>query len=458
MKPILLKKLVEGIAQTQLTDTITAVTTDSRTAGPGSLFVAIKGERADGHNYAAATIRAGAAAVVVEHPVADVPAERQFVVESSLDAMIALGKAYRQAFSPTVIGVTGSVGKTTTKEFCAAVFSAFGNTLKTQGNQNNELGVPNTLFRLDDSIEYAVVEMGMDGPGDLHKLSLAAQPNAAVITRIGVSHIEKLGSKENILKAKMEICDGMPQGGLLVVNGDDEYLSRAVVPRHLRKVSFGIDDRFAQVIACDITSDAQGEHFIIRDRQNGEFSAFIPAVGQHNIYNALASYTLATRQGLDAEKTVKALAGYQTTGMRQHVVQKAGMTVIEDCYNANPDSMVAGLSALTMLGKQNGGRTIAVLGDMLELGDIAQQAHQEVGHIAAKSGVSQLICCGELSRSTIKGAKEAGLQNAVFCETKQEAAALLKKGCRSGDTVLFKASRGMAFEEIFEEWYRLLEE
>lgn len=457
MKAIALDALLRGIAQTERKDPVTAVVTDSRKAAPGSVFVAIRGERVDGHDFAAQTVAAGAVCVLAQHPVEGVPAEKLVLVQNPLAAMITMGGNYRDCFSPMVVGVTGSVGKTTTKEFCAAVFSAFGETLKTEGNQNNELGVPGTLFRLEDTTRYAVVEMGMDKAGDLSLLTAAVRPSAAIITRIGVSHIEHLGSRENILKAKLEICEGVAPGGVVAVNGDDEMLARAMLPRNLRKVTFGVDDRFAQVTAQNIQTGPDGERFLLCDKQNGEFPVFIPAVGRHNVYNALAAYTVATRQGLDAARCAAALSNYKTTGLRQHIVEKAGMTMIEDCYNANPDSMAAGLAALATLGSANGGRTVAVLGDMLELGDISEAAHYEAGRQAAQSGVALLCCCGPCARQMVQGAKENGLAAAFWCETKQEAARLLAEKCRPGDTVLFKASRGMAFEDIFNAFYTLLE-
>lgn len=446
MEPILLKELLLGLAHTGLEEVVTSVITDSRKVQPGGVFVAIKGERSDGHAFAKTALEQGAVAVVAEHEIEGLPKERVFVVPSALDAMIQMGGNYRAGFSPVVLGITGSVGKTTTKEFCAAVFSAFGNTLKTEGNQNNEIGVPNTLFRLSPAVEYAVVEMGMDHMGDLHKLSLATKPAAAIITRIGVSHIEHLGSQENILKAKMQICDGLQPGGLLCVNGDDERLAGTQPPKGIKKIMFGIENAAAPVRACDIIDGAFGERFTICDDVHGSFAVQIPAVGRHNIYNALAAYTLATRIGLAAAQVVTALGNYQTTGMRQRVVECDGMQLIEDCYNANPDSMRAALEALATLGKA--GRRVAVLGDMLELGDISASAHREVGALAAASGVHCLVTFGPGGAQIAQGAAEAGLAEVHHCETKAQAAGLLRNYCRAGDTVLFKASRGMAFEEI----------
>ena len=449
MEPISLKKLLAGIADTQDTTPVTEVVTDSRRAGPGCVFAAIRGERVDGHDFAAKALAAGAAAVIAERPIPGLADGRVYQVANTRDALIAMAGNYRAAFEPVLVGITGSVGKTTTKEFCAAVFSAFGPTLKTEGNQNNEIGMPATLFRLTPQVRYAVVEMGMDHKGDLHKLTGAARPCAAVITRIGVSHIENLGSQENILAAKMEICDGLPDDGLLVVNGDDPRLAAVQPPRRIQKVQFGIESAAAQVVACGIESSAEGERFTIRDAEFGEIAAAIPAVGRHNIYNALAAYTLATRLGLDPHRAAAALADYRTTGMRQKLSEFGGVRIIEDCYNANPDSMRAALEALSTLGRS--GRRVAVLGDMLELGAISDAAHREVGRWAAEVA-DCLITYGAGGALIAEGAKEAGAKEVWHCATKREAAERLRAYCRSGDTVLFKASRGMAFEEILQEY------
>lgn len=432
---------------------VCSVVTDSREAGPGSLFVCIRGERADGHDFAAAALSAGAVGVVAQHPVPGVPADRCILVDDPLDAMITMGGNYRALFHPVLAGVTGSVGKTTTKEFCYAVFSAFGRTVKTQGNQNNELGVPNTLFRLGHDTRYAVVEMGMQGLGQIEKLTCAARPQGAIITWIGQSHLEQLGTRENILRAKMEICDGMPAGAPLVLSADNDLLPGAAVPGRLRRVLFGIE-READVRAVQCAAEGAGTHFVIEDAEHGRLPAFIPAMGRHNVANALAAYALATRLGLEPKRCAAALADYRTTGHRQNIVERCGVTVMEDCYNASPDSMRAALS--TLASYPVSGRRIAVLGDMFELGGITEAAHTQVGEMAAGSGVDLLLTVGEAMRAAHARAVALGVP-ATHCADKADALALLLQAVQPGDAVLVKASHGMAFETILTELYAALE-
>ena len=294
MYPIPLNQLLAGLAPAGSlgAEPVTAVVTDSRKVQPGCVFVCFPGQRVDGHDYAAAAIEGGALCVVANHPVEGVPADKLVLAPSSHKAMVRMGANYRMLFSPKMIGVTGSVGKTTTKEFCYAVLSAFGEAIKTEGNQNNEIGMPNTLFRLLPSTQYAVVEMGMSALGEIERLSRAARPSAGLITCIGVSHMESLGSRENILKAKLEICAGLPDGAPLALNADDEYLCKAkeqgLIPARLAPVWYGIEAPWADVRAEAIESSPEGERFTLVD--GGErFAVRIPAMGRHNVYNALAA-------------------------------------------------------------------------------------------------------------------------------------------------------------------------
>ena len=249
MQTIPANELLAGLTLAEPAD-IHAVVTDSRKVEPGCVFVCFPGERVDGHTFAAGAYRNGAAYIIANHPVDGVPEDRTVIVPDSARAMIRMASNYRMLFSPKMIGVTGSVGKTTTKEFCYAVLSAFGKTLKTEGNQNNDIGVPNTLFRLDNDTRYAVVEMGMDHLGEIERLARCARPSAGIITMIGVSHLENLGTRENILKAKMEICAGLPDGAPLALNADNDLLPTASVPARLRPVWFGIESETADVRAA----------------------------------------------------------------------------------------------------------------------------------------------------------------------------------------------------------------
>ena len=452
MKPIPANQLLAGLALAG-SELISDVVTDSRKVTPGCVFVCFPGARVDGHDYAAAAFRAGAAYIVANHPVDGVPEDRMVLVASSHRAMVRMSSNYRTLFSPLMIGVTGSVGKTTTKEFCYAVLSAFGNTLKTEGNQNNEIGLPNTLFRLDDATEYAVVEMGMSALGEIDRLTRAARPSAGIITRIGVSHLENLGSRENILKAKLEICHGLPDGAPLVLNADDDLLPTAKLPDRLRPVWFGIDSETADVRAVKIQPENDGTRFVLSDREYGEFPVFIPTVGLHTVSDALAAYTAATRLGLDPGRAAAALSDYQTTGMRQHIVHKGGITVVEDCYNASPDSMRAALNVLKGIPAKH---HIALLGDMLELGSVSEEAHRQVGLWAAEAGVDLVIAYGPLSEATARAAAGRGVAT-LHCTDPQEVVGYVRQNVHAGDALLAKASHAMQLEDVLARFYQTVQ-
>ena len=449
MIPIPANQLLAGLTLAEPLP-INAVVTDSRKVAPGCVFVCFPGERVDGHTFAAGAYKNGAAYVIANHPVEGVPEDRTVVVPSSHMAMVRMASNYRMLFSPKMIGVTGSVGKTTTKEFCYAVLSAFGKTLKTEGNQNNEIGLPNTLFRLEPDTEYAVVEMGMSNLGEIERLARCARPNAGIITMVGVSHLESLGTRENILKAKLEICAGLPDGAPLALNADNDLLPTAKIPPRLRPVWFGIDAENADVRAVDIAPAGTGTSFTLVDKEFGKFEVTIPTAGRHTVYDALAAYAAATRLGLDAARAAAALADYRTTGMRQNIVEKQGVTVIEDCYNASPDSMKAALSVLHDLPVQ--GRRIALLGDMLELGDATETGHRQTGEWAAGAGVDLLIAYGPLSAAMAEAAKEKEV-SVIHCQTAQEVVQCLQQNVHPGDALLAKASHAMGLEDVLQKFY-----
>ncbi len=446
MQPLSAQILLQGLWHAAPAGlTLTRVVTDSREVTPGCVFVAIAGARADGHCFAAEACQNGAAVVLGQRPAPGVPAGKMVVVPDVLDAMIAMGANYRAQFSPLVLAVTGSVGKTATKEFAAAIFSAFGETLKTDGNQNNEIGLPKTLFGLTDETRYAVVEMGMQAQGEIRKLTLAVRPSAAVITKIGYSHIGSLGSLENILSAKMEVSEGITDGGPLILNGDDPLLRGAVLPQGLRVTWAGLQHEDNEVVATGIRGEAQGQVFTIADRQYGKYETFIPALGRHYVQDALLAYTAATRLGLNAGQAAAALAAFTPVGMRQQIEQVGGVQVIADFYNAGPDSMKAALSTLAEMRPR--GRKMAVLGDMLELGAVSDAAHRALGAQVAAAGAGVLATVGPLAALAAPDAGRNGVQTVCF-DTNAEAAAWLADQAQDGDLVLMKASRGKKFEEI----------
>ena len=438
-----------GLPQMQAQATLADVCTDTRKIQPGSLFVCLRGERFDGHSFASQAAQLGAAALLVDHPVdADVP---QLVVTDTGKALLQLAGWYRRRFQLPVVGLTGSVGKTTTKEFIALVLGAKYNTLKTQGNLNNEIGVPQMLFRLEDSHTAAVIEMGMNHFGEISRLTRAVAPTVGLITNIGVSHIENLGSRAGILQAKLEILEGMAPDAPLIVNMDNDML-RTVKLGDRPLLTFAIDDQSADFTATDIAEQGSTTTFTVHHSTFTQ-PVTIPTVGIHNVYNALAAMAVGYVTGVDPAAAASALANYVPAGMRQNLVQVGGVQVIEDCYNASPDSMRA---ALQTLGKLPVNRRYAVLGAMLELGDYAKEAHTQVGKMAAENGIDGVLAYGADAAYIVEAAKQAGLENARLFDTKESLAQSLAQQVQPGDGVLFKGSRGMHLENVmhtvYERW------
>ncbi len=441
MKPTLLKNLIEwsgaksfGADETAL---ITDVCTDSRKITPGCLFVALKGERFDGHSFLQQAFESGAAAVMGEIPFEGGP---YLQVKDTSQALLDLAAGYRSQFPIPIVAITGSVGKTTTKEMVAGVLSQKYCCLKTEGNFNNEIGVPLTLFRLEDCHEIAVLEMGMNHFGELSRLTKAARPNGVIINNIGMSHIENLGSREGILKAKLEILEGLQKDGVALLNGDDDYLNQA--SPEVKVIRYGSGEN------CDLRAEEiQGEQqlfsFTCKELPG---RVTIPVPGRHNISNAMAAVGAGLLFGVPAELIKKGIEESQSVGMRMRTEKKDGITVILDCYNANPDSMRAGISVLK---ESEGNRKIALLGDMLELGDYSEQAHFEIGQFA--SGLDGVFTVGKASEQIYRGAQVPKKQH---FETNEELCRFLSSYLSEGDTVLIKGSRGMKMEEI---WNRMNE-
>lgn len=428
---------------------ICEIVTDSRKAKAGTLFVAICGENLDGNRFAASALQNGTEAVVVSTLFEGVDPQKAIVVPDTKRALIRLGGLHRQLFNIPFVGVTGSVGKTTTKEFIYAVLSSQYRTHKNAGNQNNEIGVPNTLFALEPAHEAAVIEMGMSGFGEIRDLTIEIKPVVGVITTIGVSHIEQLGSRENILKAKLELVEGMPDGAPLFLCGDNEYLNTVKLPR-LKIYRYGITNPACDIRASEITQTGESTRFVITSPW-GEYSAVIPAVGQHNVTDALAAFGVGCVMGIAPEQAALALSNYLPVGMRQNVVPFKGMVVVEDCYNCSPDSLKA--AALALSSYPCKGRRILVLSDMLELGENAPAMHSDCGAFIARQDIDLLMTCGALSEYTVRGADKAGMERCCHYDSKERLAQELIKAVRTGDVIWFKASRGMRLEDVIQTLY-----
>ena len=432
--------------------TITKISLDSRDVDENTLFFAIKGERFDAHDFAKQVEDNGAAALVC-HKKVDVSCPVIYV-DDTKKALLQLSSYYRNKFEDLIlIGITGSVGKTTTKEMIACVMEQKYKTLKTEGNFNNEIGMPKTLFRLDKTVECAVIEMGMSEFGEISALTNAACPNGAVISNIGVSHIENLGSRDGIFKAKMEMIEGLKKGGPLVLNGDDDKLS-TVENSDFNVVFYGIENKNCDVRAIDITEHDLHTDFTVICKE-GTQKITLPTVGKHNVYNALAAISIGLSFGVSLESAANGLKDYVPSGMRQRIKKIGNITFIEDCYNASPDSQKAALNSLCTVA---GGRKIAVLGDMLELGSYTETAHRTVGEYAAQKNIDLLYTLGESSKYMADSARKCGLKNVFEYNDKECLANDLLSELKDGDTVIFKASRGMKLEEVFRIIYEKLTE
>lgn len=451
MKPMTFKEAASAVkSTTELSGKFGCVCTDTRKIEPDSLFIAIKGENFDGHAFAEKAIESGAQAVLCERDCG--LGERQILVENTRLALLDLAGYYRSLFKIPVIGITGSVGKTTTKEMTHAVMSSKYNTLKNEGNLNNEIGVPLTLFRLEKSHEAAVIEMGMSDFNEISRMTKAVKPDAAIISNIGVSHIEHLGSREGILRAKLEILHGMKADAPVILNGDDDMLV-TVRPGAHPVIYYGIENEKSLFKASDITSK-ENETELTVGFSGGSGRVSLPFPGRHNVYNALAAVAAGSLFGIDVQDGLEALKNYVPAGMRQRINKKCGITFIEDCYNASPDSQAA---ALAVLGGMKANRKIAVIGDMLELGSVSEEAHYGVGKKVGENSVDTLFTYGERALETARGARDAGVAAVKSFTDKQELASELKSYLKEGDAVLFKASRGMKLEDVIYSVYDTLD-
>ena len=420
-----------------LKETVKSVSIDSRTIEPGALFVAIKGERFDGHSFIPDVLKKGALAVISQQP-----AEGSVIlVEDTLEAYQALAAYYRSLFEIPFVGITGSVGKTTTKELVSTVLSKHFNTHKNMGNLNNQTGVPQTLFRLEESHEAAVIEMGTNHFGEIDRLAKMVQPNLCVMTNIGESHIEFLGSKEGILKAKSEMFAHMREGGSIIVNGDDPLL-RTLIGKHQNLVTYGLGDN-CDFYATDLKEDGLTGTTFTAHHGEEKIELYLPAPGRYMVQNALCAMAVGHTLGMSHEEIRKGIADFLPTSGRMHVIKKDSLTIINDAYNANPTSMAASIETAC----KTEGRTVLILGDMFELGANERDYHRQMGELAASHKADLLLCVGKLSFEMYMGATAKGCRSMYF-GNKDVLLRELPELLEDGDTVLIKASHGMHLEEV----------
>lgn len=453
MNAVSIAQAVDGQIEADGNIMINSVSTDTRTLNSGSLFVAIRGEQFDGHNYIRDALAKGAALVLAEKGCpcgTDVPV---VYVDNTVEALGKLARYHRSRFNIPVIAVTGSVGKTSTKEMIASVLSAGLKVLKTKGNFNNEIGLPMSVLELDDTHEAAVFEMGMRGVGEISTLSRIIMPDIAVITNIGISHIERLGSRQNILKAKLEILHGMKDDGTVILNGDDELLSGLRGLLRQRTLFYGTCEA-ADITGFDLISKGEeGIGFTVQ-YIGEEYPLFVPTPGMHSVLNALAAISVAFVLGLNRETVTKGLASYAGDKMRMNIKEINGIKVINDSYNAAPASIGSALGVLAEIGANK--RKWAVLGDMLELGDWTETAHREIGKQVAELGIEYLVAVGDYSHWYAEGARDHGMpfERIRLFEQSPDAKAYLEEQIKSGDVILFKGSRKMKLDVLIDSLFK----
>jgi UDP-N-acetylmuramoyl-tripeptide--D-alanyl-D-alanine ligase len=422
---------------------------DSRTVGAGQLFFAVKGERLDGHDFVESALKRGAVAAVVRRDQLGRYQERArlLAVDDTLVALQTLAMAVRKLWGKPLVGVTGSMGKTTTKEAIAHVLGTRLRVLKSEGNFNNHFGLPLMLLKLEPEHDVAVIEMGMSHAGEIRALAKIAQPEIGVVTNVAPVHLEFFESVAGIARAKYELIESLPAGGTAVLNGDDEYVSQ-----------FGRDFKGKVVMyGTRATADVRAEKVRSRGAEGSEFDVVIgsvreparlPLVGEHNVLNALAAVAVGLERGLKPSEAVGALAGLVPADKRGEVVRLGNITVINDCYNCNPKALNAMVDALAAMAAS---RRIVVAGAMLELGPTEEQLHRQAGAHIGEKKIDLLLGVRGPAEAMVEAARQAGMR-AEFVSTPEEAGEWLAREARDGDVVLMKASRGVKLEKALEVW------
>lgn len=422
---------------------ITNIQYDSREVREGTLFVPMKGAKVDAHRFIEECLAKGAAATLTEYTAPENTQKPYIKVKNTLEALQTLSAYYRNRANVKLIGVTGSVGKTSTKEMIAAALSKGFDVMKTQGNKNSQIGLPMTMFDIEDKNEIAVIEMGMSEFGEMDRLADIARPNIAVMTNIGVAHIENLGTQENIMSEKLKITKHFNENGVLFLNGDDRLLKTLHGKQHFRTVTFGLsqeNDYYAEGI------ETEGFHTrFVCCSANGKISLTIPALGEHSVKNALAAFAIGQFLGLDTETIQQGFMTYQNAPMRQQIYQMRDFVLIDDSYNSSPEAAKVSLNVLKSIAK---GKSIAVLADMLELGEKAVSEHYSVGKHLAEIGIDTLLTVGTLSENTARGAKENGCSHVMSFADNDSTYAYLAKMIGLDCAVLVKGSRGMHTDSI----------
>jgi UDP-N-acetylmuramoyl-tripeptide--D-alanyl-D-alanine ligase len=422
---------------------------DSRTVQPGELFFAVRGERLDGHDYVDAALAKGAIAAVVEsQQLSRLGSKaRLLTVDNTLVALQRLGAAVRRLWGKPLIGVTGSAGKTTTKEAIAHVLGTRHRVLKSQGNLNNHFGMPLQLLKLEPEHEIAVIEMGMSHAGEITELAKLAAPDCGVVTMVAPVHLEFFDSIAAIARAKYELIESLHAGGIAVLNADDEYVSQFGRDFHGRVVTFGLH-KHAEVSAQNIESrGTDGSEFdLVADGSRAR--ARLPLLGEHSIYNALAAVAVGLQYGVPLQAAAESLATLSPGDKRGEILNIGGATVINDCYNSNPKALDSMVRSLANIPAQ---RRIVVAGEMLELGPAAEAMHRDAGKHIAQAGIAVLLGVRGLAQATVEAAAQEGMR-AEFVPTPEEAGDWLRREIRPGDLVLLKASRGVRLERALEVW------
>ncbi|SHJ67162.1 UDP-N-acetylmuramoyl-tripeptide--D-alanyl-D-alanine ligase [Hathewaya proteolytica DSM 3090] len=424
------------------------INTDTRTIKSGDVFLALKGENFDGNLYVQQAIEKGASLCIVDHLEDEDNLSNSsstvILVDSSREALKALAKYYREKLKIKVVGITGSTGKTSTKDLMAAALSGKYKVFKTKGNFNNDIGLPLMILSMDSSYDVAVLEMGMSNLNEIHQLSYVANPEIAVITNVGVSHLENLKTRENILKAKMEITDFFDEKNVLIVNGDNDYLSTVKSSKFLvKKIGYNVKNSEFIYDVQDIINNESGIEYDILEKRTGKTAHIaLSTPGEHNVLNSQLAIAVAREMGLEFEEIQKGFQNIESTSMRLELIESSNIRIVNDSYNASPDSVRAGIDYLNVL---NGKRKICILGTMRELGDNSYQLHKEVAVYAKDKGIDVLLVNSEFSEAFVEGFNGGK----VKCfKTNEELASYYNSIKEKGDAVLVKASRSMKFENI----------